>query len=55
MGQSEVIRVCLIYVHSLGPASQITDCIYVNAHDGITLGPKNNEKQAQKTNSFLLL
>ena len=21
-----------------------------NAHDGITLGPKNDEKQAQKTN-----
>jgi len=26
--------------------------MYVNTHDDITLGPKNNEKQAQKTNIF---
>ena len=24
--------------------------MHVNAHHGITLGPKNDEKQAQKTN-----
>ena len=30
----------------------ITDCIHVNTHDGITLGPKNDEKQAQQTNIF---
>ena len=33
----------------------ITDCIHVNAHDGITLGPKNDEKQAQKTNIFFIM
>ena len=30
-------------------------CIHVNAHDGITLGPKNDEKQAQKTNNFFFM
>ena len=31
------------------------DCIHVNARDGITLRPKNNEKQAQKTNIFFIM
>ena len=31
----------------------ITDCMHVNAHDGVTLGPKNDEKQAQKRNIFI--
>ena len=26
--------------------------MHVNAHDGITLGPKNDEKQAQQMNIF---
>ena len=30
----------------------ITDCVHVNAYDGITLEPKNDEKQAQKTKLF---
>ena len=32
-----------------------TDCIHLNAHDGITLGPKNDEKKAQRTNIFFII
>ena len=42
----------ILYILTDILAFLITDCVHVNAHDGITLELKNTEKQAQRTNIF---